>query len=216
MRYRLMVTAAVLCAAMPVFADSVLFDQSAVNANSLDFVNYRTADDFTLADGAIVDQINFWYQATYQTDLSEVAYGIYANSSGSLGALLYSGTATPVTADETLYFSAEIAVPNLPLSSGMYWLELHAGSSLTDDNGTITVWWSTADDNGTALALQDLSPTIPMTPVNLSGDEQAAFQIVGTLTTPEPGGLIALALSLAGMGWMVRRRGCGSRRRQGE
>ncbi len=72
-------------------ADS-LFSQGPPNGNNFDITDYRLADDFSLAQSATVDEIGFWYQAQYQTDLSAVTYAIYADNAGALGTVLQSGT----------------------------------------------------------------------------------------------------------------------------
>jgi len=178
---------------------SILFDQSPPNDNATDFVNSRLADDFTLSSATLVDGVNFWYSAQFQTDLSSVTYAIYSNNAGALGALQYTGTVTPATSYDSTdnTFFAQIALPDLSLSAGTYWLELHGGVSLTDDNGTITVWWDNAADNGTYMALQSPSSNplaAPSVPITVSGSEQQAFQIDG-IAVPEP--------------WSVLMGGCG-------
>ena len=184
---------AAMFASIPLHA-GLIFDQSPPNLTSLDMTNFRVADNFTVAGAANLAAINFWYQAAFQTDLSSVTYGIYQDSGGSLGTLLYSGTGAPATSADTNAFFAILSVPALALSAGTYWLELHAGSTFTDDNGTITVWWSNADDNGTAVALMNGSGGVPdSTAPGISGFEQMAFQLDSTTassSTPEPESLL--------------------------
>jgi hypothetical protein len=181
-----------LLASGAIHADT-LFLQGSPNLNSTDFVDDRVADDFTLGSASTLSQIDFWYTAFDQSDLSSVTYAIYNDAGGALGSQLYTGTVTPTTSfdsiDDTFY--ATIALPGLSLGAGTFWLELHGGVSLTDDNGTITVWWDNADDNVTYDAL--LSPTAtplnpPSVPVTFSGSEQQAFEVDGTAqsTVPEP------------------------------
>ncbi len=169
-----------------------LFSQSPPNSNATDFTSFRVADDFTLSSAATLDEIDFWYAAAFQTDLASVTYAIYNDASGALGSMLYTGTVTPTTApdvpDDT--FFATIALPNLMLSAGTYWLELHDGSSLTDTDFGIDTFWDNVDDNASYNAL--LSPMAtpgdpPSVPVTFSGSEQQAFQIDGTAApVPEP------------------------------
>ncbi len=107
------------------------------------------ADDFTLANLSTLSQIDFWYTAFDQSDLSSVTYAIYNDAGGALGSQLYTGTVTPDTSfdsmDDTL---ATIALPHSSLGAGTFWLELQV--SLTIDNGTITAWWDNADDTRSA------------------------------------------------------------------
>jgi hypothetical protein len=193
---------------------SIIFDQSATNGNSIDFVDYRVADDFTLTGAATLDAVNFWYFVSpsggQQSDLSNVTYGIYSSVSGALGTLLFSGTVTPSTS-ATLGsdFFATITLPDLSLGSGTYWLELHAGTSFADGNNGITVWWETADDNATAQALINTGspPGTPNTPTGVSGYEQLAFQLDATTSAPEPSSFLLAAPVLAMLSrWRLRRR----------
>ncbi|HJZ95551.1 MAG TPA: hypothetical protein VKE70_03545 [Candidatus Solibacter sp.] len=81
--------------------------------------------------------------------------------------------------------------PAVFLPAGTGWLELHAGSGLTDATG-FTVWWAAADDNPTYAALQDLAPTQPLTPVSPSGFQQYAFQFDGAPVTEPASVLLVL------------------------
>jgi hypothetical protein len=206
---------AALGCALPAHA-GLIWDQTPVNGNALDFTNYRVADDFTVSTFSTISAVNFWYFAQDQTDLSNVTYGIYQNSAGALGSLLYSGTVAPNTSPDnaSVYgdFIATISLPSLTLSAGSYWLELHAGTSFTDptDNGGLTVQWATVNDNATGEALTNPGDgSLPGTPVNVSEFEQTAFQLNGS-AVPEPsGGLLAasgLVLLLAASRRSVRLR----------
>jgi hypothetical protein len=182
---------------------TLIYDQSPPNNNSSDMVNFRLADDFTLSGASVVMNINFWYQAQFQTDLSNVTYAIYANSSGHLGPQLFTGSVAPVTSFDSPNnaFFATFAVPSLSLAAGTYWLELHAGSSLIDNNGTITVWWAAAADNGSLEALTNAVPSSPSTTITTSGFEQYAFQLDGTgpaggSSVPEPTSALLVASGL--------------------
>jgi hypothetical protein len=181
-----------------------LFDQSPPNGNAADFVNFRVADDFTLASNSLVDGINFWYSAQFQTDLSSVTYAIYNDAGGALGSVVSTGTLTPVTSydstDDT-YF-ATLLLSTVSLGAGTYWLELHGGASLTDDNGTITVWWDSASDNASYMALQSSASdplALPSQPIDVSSYEQQAFQIDGTAqgaVAPEPWSAVTVGAGL--------------------
>jgi hypothetical protein len=190
---------------------TLIVDQSPPNLNSGDIVGFRLADDFTLGGPSVVDAINFWYQAQFQTDLSSVTYAIYANASGALGTKLFSGTVTPSTSFDSLNdnFFATLPVPNLTLSAGTYWLELHAGNSLTDSNGGLTVWWAGANDNATHVALWSATPNSPSIPETISGFEQYAFQLDGTgagsASAPEPPATLLTGTGLAVLWWLVRK-----------
>src|ERR1035438_7333006 len=150
--------AAALYCAIPAHA-GLIFDQSPpnTNGNALDMTDFRVADDFTLATVSSVDAINFWFFGQFQTDLSNVTYGIYQNSGGTLGTRLYTGTVAPTTSFDAVNnaFFAVVPLSNLLLGAGGYWLELHAGTSFTDTNGTLEIDWANANDNATAKALSN-------------------------------------------------------------
>lgn len=148
-----------------------LFSQGPPNGNSFDITDFRLADDFSLPGASVVDGIDFWYMAQQETDLSVLTYAIYADQGGHLGTLLQSQTTTNIATsfdNSSGLFFATFPISPLILNGGSYWLELHAGSSLTDTSG-FTVSWGAAPDNATAIALENLSLGLPNTPVNVSG-----------------------------------------------
>lgn len=166
---------------------SVVFVQSPPNVNSFDITDYRLADSFALTTGTILNGISFWYQAQEQTDLSGVSYAIYANSGGAPGALLASDYVnSPATNFDSVsgLFTADFAIAPIALSSDAYWLELHAGTSLTDASG-LTVGWAAVDGGLGAGAVENLALGVPDTPVAFSGYDHYAFELSGT-ATPEP------------------------------
>ncbi len=171
----------------------LIYDQSPPNDNSSDIINFRVADDFTLIGASVVNNINFWYQAQFQTDLSNLTYAIDANAGGAPGSQLLTNVVTPVTSFDSPNnaFFGTFAVPGLSLGAGTYWLELHAGSTLTDTNGSIAVFWAATADNGSHVALSSASPSAPTDGIFTSGFEQYAFQLDGTgpLSTPPASGV---------------------------
>jgi hypothetical protein len=175
-----------------------IIDMGPPNLNATDIVDSRLADDFTLGGAAVVNDINFWYQAQFQTDLSSVTYAFYADSSGSLGSLITSGTVVPATSTDVNAYFATFAIPNLSLNAGTYWLELHAGSSLTDNSG-FTVWWAASDASATYPALLNSGLGPPGTPVTTAGFQEYAFQLQGTggSPVPEPSAFLLAGCGLA-------------------
>ncbi len=188
---------------------ATLFDTSPpdLGGNAGDFVNARLADSFDLTSAANIDQINFWYvteQFGSQSDLTNAAWAIYSDSSGQLGAELASGDGAPTTspydtADYQNTYLAQLSIPTLLLGAGDYWLELHGGSSLTDDNGGLTVLWAASDASNSYQALMNAGTGLPNTPITVPGYETYAFQIEGGAASgvPEPGTLATIALGLA-------------------
>jgi hypothetical protein len=205
--------AAAALTAIPAGA-SMLFNQNPPNANSINMTDSRVADNFTLFGSAVLDTINFWYQTDVlgtASDLSTVAWSIYSNSGGSLGSALYSGTTTAATSFDAVNNAdfASFAVPSLALPAGTYWLELHAGSSLTSDNGGLTIWWSNVDGVPSLAALYNSALGLPNTHETFPGFEAMAFQLVGSGVgnVPEPTefqmltvGLVLLACGKAARG----------------
>jgi len=173
----------------------VILDQSPPNGNAIDFTNGRVADGFSFSGAALVNGVNFWYQTDIfgaPSDLSQVAWAFYANAGGSLGTQLYSGTATPATSFDAINNAdlATFAVPNLSFSAGTYWLELHAGSSLTDTNNSLTVFWSNIDGTRSLPVLINSGLGAPNTEVADGGFQVMAFQLGGSTDSavPEPAG----------------------------
>ena len=196
---------------VPGRASTVLFSQGPTNTNGFSITETRLADDFVLSEPInTVTDLLFYY--TFSSggspgDLGAVTYAFYANNSGALGTVLQtstiaSGSVTrtgqsglcPTCASATF----SIATP-LPLVGGTYWLELHNGSSLTDSTGFEIGWAAVDDSNATAPLIAQWdngSGTTPNTPVNSSGFNQYAYQVIGT-TVPEPGALALLAVGLS-------------------
>jgi len=176
-----------LLAVVPIHA-STIFDLGPPNNNALDMVDSRIANAFTLASAATITDVNFWYQAQFESDLTNVAYAFYLDSAGTLGSLVTAGTATPLTSADPNAFLASFTIPDLSLVSGVYWLELHAGSSLTSDNGGLTIWWAATDTSGVYPALTHSGSGLPDTPMTVPGFQQDAFQLMGTAgaAVPEP------------------------------
>jgi hypothetical protein len=184
------------------------------NGNSIDIVYSRAADAFTFSGTGLINGINFWYQTDtgdFPTDLSTVAWAIYSNASGSLGSVLASGTATPGVSFD-LPNNADFAtfsIPDVELGHGTYWLELHAGVSLTDTNNNLDIWWANTDLTRPLDALMDSGTNTPATPVGTPGFQTLAFQLLGAggsvdNSVPEPSALMlvlpGLAMLLCGAG----------------
>jgi hypothetical protein len=207
-----------MLAAGHAFGGTVIFDQSTtLNGNGFDMTDNRIADDFTLASASIVQGINFEYIFSgggSPGDLSFISIGIYADNSGSPGTLISEQDDLAVTgsADSSNVCPncslASIAITNVALGAGNYWLELHAGSSLNDGTNagsTLEIDWAAVNDNATLGAQYAALGTVPNTPVDVSGYNDYAFQLTepAVTATPEPGTATAVLLGLL---WIVRRK----------
>ena len=192
-----------LMAAATLQANSIFLQSPPSNSgNGLNIIDNRVADDFIVPANTMIGSISFWYYAQFQTDLSQVTWAFYDDNNGALGGVLGSGTTAPGTNVDGNAYIAQFVIPVLHLNGGKYWLELHAGSSLSDTSG-FAVAWANVDDNATLQALLSASPQLPSTSVSTSGFEQLAFALGGSSSSaaPEPstvwllfGGVAALYL----------------------
>lgn len=198
---------------LPATAASIFDNGAPLVTNVRDISLFRTAEDFALASNTNIAALRFWISSTSpivadpQDNFSgSISYAFYADSSGSLGSVIASGTVSGLTAVPTGSIhsgsNAGMSVIDLDLTSlvalaaGTYWLELHEGPTLSTSDGTNIGWELSAASGGNAhqgLAANGL-------PSGNTGDE-LAFQLFdtpfhNTATVPEPGtfGLIALAL----------------------
>ena len=191
-----MIQKLILLALLPSAASqaAVILTQGPPNDNATNIVDFRVADDFTLSQTTVLTSVSFWYQAQFQDDLSSLAYAFYTNAGGAPGSTLFTGTATPQLSTDANAFLAAFSVPLLQFAPGTYWLELHGGTSLTDDTG-FTIFWAATADNSTAIARLAEAPFPPGSPIPQSGFQQYAFQLEGrTISTPAPEPAMTLPL----------------------
>lgn len=203
-----------LVGAIPTHAGTIT-DQSPPNLNAINMVTSRTAASFSSFSPFTVDTLNFWYQSTLEGDLANVAWAFYDNNAGMPGTLLYTGVTAPTESVDTDAFFATFTLPDLAFNPGIYWMELHAGPSLTDDtNGdtSFAVWWSNVDGTPARPTVSDYGMSLPHTPVTEDGFQQSAFQLLGTKgpgegsTVPEPSAFALAAGGVVFLWW--RKRNC--------
>jgi PEP-CTERM motif len=188
-----------------------IVDAGPPTGQGITIVTQRIADDFVLSGSADINQINFWYSGLHLADLSTVSWGIYGNSGGQLNALLAGGTTAPTTSTSAyagIYF-AQFTIPDLVLSTGTYWLELHAGTSLADNTAT-PVGWATSNETAPYAALRD-GDFVPLVDhITTAGIQQYAFQLAGPggggSATPEPSAMLLCGGGLAALALVVRRK----------
>ncbi len=197
--------------ALPCYG-SILFNQTPPDAdpNGFSMTDFRIADDFTLATSDTITDILFYFKfASGGTadDLGALTYAMYSDNAGTPGGLLQSETIasgsitrTDQNALCTTCASATFSISSLDLGVGTYWLELHADSTLTGNNGNFPIDWAAVADNTTYGARFDYSGGVPSSAINFPGFNQYAFQLsgIGTSNTaapaPEPDTLVFVTL----------------------
>lgn len=116
------------------------------------------------------------------------------------GTKLAGGTADPtLTLDQGHNFGGfeiqnyNVAIPNLPLSAGTYWLNL---SNATTPSGNPVAW---DENSGASLASENQVGTIPSESFDITGSTTS-----GTGTTPEPGSIVLLGSGLLAFAGTLR------------
>jgi hypothetical protein len=163
------------------------------------------AEDFQISGPSGLTGVTFWNLQSIPADYSgSIAWEISSDASGTPGAVVDSGTATPTrTAAGSMLglsqFQNDFAVSTF-LSVGTYWLTLHNGpvssTSFTD------FYWTWTDLNATNTGTnrgQELGLDPPATGFT-TNDQEHAFLIS---SVPEPG---TLALAFCGIAGFAFRR----------
>lgn len=153
------------------------------------------AEDFSIGATTDISNLRFWsIQNALASYLGTVAWTVYSDLAAQPGAVLFSGTASPVataTGLSTGFAYAEY-VFNIPtafqLAAGTYWLGL-ANSPLNPGNPTDMLWETTSTATGSKGLYFDSGTWVD------SGNDHA-FLIEGAPPIPEPQ---AWALAAAGL-----------------
>jgi hypothetical protein len=197
------------CATVPAFADpawsveGVVYDNTGPGSNTTNAWSvfdigggaYAVTDSFTLSYITTVQDANFNIWVLPDDSLTSVNWAIMSTVDGTP---IASGTAAggPNTQVATAFsyypvLQESIAIPNVVLQPGTYYIQLSEGQDAYDNN----VWWDESDGASTAYETGGIG-AIP----------SETFQIVGT-PTPEPSSFLLLGsamLTLAGLA--VRRK----------
>lgn len=188
-------------ATVPAFAgDIVLYDDT---VNGVSFVTdsslaYYNSDSFVLSQNSTVTGATLGLWLRSGDTASTVSWEI--DSSPYPGTLLYSGSSGVLTATpepplswDHYYdiYDVAIALPDLSLSAGTYYLQL---DNFTTGLGG-TVWWDVS--NGPSIAYGGEGDT-PSETFQILGEEGSVI--------PEPSSFLLLGSGLAGLAGMLRRR----------
>lgn len=190
------------CLVVPLAYGGIVFSNGLadyVSGTNMNISAFRVADDFTLSTAVYLDTGRFWSDSSSFTQ--GVSWAIYRDSAGALDTPpLFSGlgVATSTTSYHGLTQHEFSLGGTLLFLPGTYWLEIHDGVTLTGDTG-FGRGWTTSVLAGNAK--QDGNPTLPTTPYTAPGYPnglQVAFQLDGSVATPEPA-----SAALAALGFMT-------------
>jgi opacity protein-like surface antigen len=201
--------AAIFLLATPAAQAQVLYDNGPINGNvdawTVNF-GFQVADSFTLGGASTLTGLNFGVWNVPGDTTSQIDWSIVTSPTG--GSTLASGTASVTS---VLQFTNQygynialdtIALNNLALAAGTYWIELQNASAGNGD----PIYW---DINGGPSQIWESGLGYNPDPSQYApglNNASTAFQILGTSDVPEPASLAILAAGLLGLTSFRRRR----------
>lgn len=210
--YRL---AVVLLIAIATANAATIYQNGAPNLDSGNEMTSRLqAEDFVLNEANSLTGVRFW--AFYYNDfasgyLGSVAWGIYSDSNGQPGGVLFSGLVTPALSAGSENCCAGIAaelqfgLPNISLASGTYWLVLHNGPTSRTSNEDF--YWQTTDANSSVRGMEQTAPFGQSVWQNTN--QEHAFELQGSgsaaAPVPEPSTFFLVGPVIVGLIWQRRK-----------
>jgi hypothetical protein len=175
----------------------VVYDNGGPNqAGGNEMTAWIQAENFAFGTATSFQSVRFWDLDRYPglSYQGSIVWQIYGNSAGQPGALLSSGTASPVrTATGAVgpytEYQNDFSVGSISLGPGMYWLGLHNGP-LSTSSAFEFYWEATGQANSPAG--QQQGPPFGGSAWGSTGQEHA-FQL---LSVPEPSAWALLCLGL--------------------
>ena len=140
----------------------LLYSQAPDLQGAVDISGMRQADKFTLGSPATITSIRFWWTADGPYFSGTMTYAIYENAAGAIGSEVAAGTVSGLTYTYTgktigevgFYPSEQTDITlNSPvtLAPGTYWLELHEGGSMTENDFAPKFWATSVFRRGQSL-----------------------------------------------------------------
>jgi hypothetical protein len=145
---------------LPCAHGSTVYNNGAPDqSDGANITGFVAADDFTLGVGVTLTGGTFWSSANFDpfgdSFSGTIGWAVLADSSGSPGAILFSGAdSAPVLTDTgvqifgTEEWEIDFSLGSVSLGPGTYWLALHESALGTPDDGSTIYWDTTGSQTG--------------------------------------------------------------------
>ncbi|MEQ1886883.1 MAG: PEP-CTERM sorting domain-containing protein [Bryobacteraceae bacterium] len=201
-----------LLASVPVFATTVYGTNTPQFIGS-NITQTRAADSFTIGSSETITDVQF-FASVFSGVLADnfsgsITYAFYNDAAGSLGSIVTSGTVNGLTGVSwgvcgagqcsTIDFALNSA---LNLGAGTYWLEIHEGTSLSNNDGSAITWAGFNAVSGISL----FSSSLETAPGTNSVSERSFSLFNNAASVPEPSSMLLIGGGLAGILLYKRRK----------